>query len=102
MVVVWGRTLVSHVVRSTPRKHFVSPSLAVLNIGTSAQLTYAMQEDFRPPHVPEPASSLSYFPYFSNSYLAVAASLNGGNVLASFVGMLSAWMKELGNLIRPH
>ncbi|XP_062341298.1 sedoheptulokinase [Osmerus eperlanus] len=69
---------------------------AVLNISTSAQLTYAMPEDFTPPHVPEPASSVSYFPYFKNSYLAVAASLNGGNVLASFVGMLSSWMKELG------
>ncbi|XP_076606355.1 sedoheptulokinase [Chaetodon auriga] len=69
---------------------------AVLNISTSAQLTFAMPADFRPPDSPQPASSISYFPYFEDSYLAVAASLNGGNVLATFVGMLTAWMKELG------
>ncbi|KAM4619907.1 sedoheptulokinase [Polymixia lowei] len=69
---------------------------AVLNISTSAQLTYAMPADFQPPDVPQPASSISYFPYFDGSYLAVAASLNGGNVLATFVGMLGEWMKELG------
>ncbi|KAM6969832.1 sedoheptulokinase [Aplochiton taeniatus] len=70
---------------------------AVLNIGTSAQLTYAMPENFKPPNIPEPTSSVSYFPYFENSYLAVAASLNGGNALATFVRMLSSWMKELGS-----
>ncbi|XP_070774098.1 sedoheptulokinase isoform X2 [Enoplosus armatus] len=69
---------------------------AVLNISTSAQLTFSMPADFRPPDSPEPASSISYFPYFDNLYLAVAASLNGGNVLATFVEMLTAWMKELG------
>ncbi|XP_056141061.1 sedoheptulokinase isoform X2 [Lampris incognitus] len=69
---------------------------AVLNISTSAQLTYAMPADFKPPDVPQPTSSISYFPHFDGSYLSVAASLNGGNVLATFVGMLSAWMKELG------
>ncbi|XP_044226634.1 sedoheptulokinase isoform X2 [Thunnus albacares] len=69
---------------------------AVLNISTSAQLTYAMPADFKPPDSPQPASSISFFPYFDSSYLAVAASLNGGNVLATFVEMLTAWMKELG------
>ncbi|XP_041808478.1 sedoheptulokinase [Chelmon rostratus] len=69
---------------------------AVLNISTSAQLTFAMPADFKPPASPQPASSISYFPYFEDSYLAVAASLNGGNVLATFVEMLTAWMKELG------
>ncbi|KAE8287974.1 Sedoheptulokinase [Larimichthys crocea] len=69
---------------------------AVLNISTSAQLTFAMPADFKPPNSPQPASSISYFPYFKDSYLAVAASLNGGNVLATFVEMLTAWMKELG------
>lgn len=68
----------------------------VLNISTSAQLTYAMPADFKPPDSPQPASSISFFPYFDSSYLAVAASLNGGNVLATFVEMLTAWMKELG------
>lgn len=71
----------------------------VLNISTSAQLTYAMPADFKPPDSPQPASSVSYFPYFEDAYLAVAASLNGGNVLATFVEMLEAWMKELGVFI---
>ncbi|XP_035638122.1 sedoheptulokinase isoform X1 [Oncorhynchus keta] len=68
---------------------------AVLNISTSAQLTYAMPLDFTPPNIPDPTSSISYFPYFDGSYLAVAASLNGGNVMATLVGMLSGWMNEL-------
>ncbi|XP_026184189.1 sedoheptulokinase [Mastacembelus armatus] len=73
-----------------------APTDAVLNISTSAQLTFAMPAGFKPPDSPQPASSISYFPYFDSSYLAVAASLNGGNVLATFVEMLSAWMQELG------
>ncbi|KAM8742351.1 sedoheptulokinase [Acanthopagrus schlegelii] len=69
---------------------------AVLNISTSAQLTFAMPADFKPADSPQPASPVSYFPYFEGSYLAVAASLNGGNVLATFVEMLTSWMRELG------
>ncbi|XP_051903863.1 sedoheptulokinase isoform X1 [Hippocampus zosterae] len=69
---------------------------AVLNISTSAQLTFAMPADFKPPDSPQPESSIAFFPYFGSSYLAVAASLNGGNVLATFVEMLTGWMKELG------
>nr|XP_046267008.1 sedoheptulokinase [Scatophagus argus] len=69
---------------------------AVLNISTSAQLTFAMPADFKPPDSPQPSSSVSYFPYFEDLYLAVAASLNGGNALATFVEMIAAWMKELG------
>ncbi|CAG5877081.1 unnamed protein product [Menidia menidia] len=73
-----------------------APTDAVLNISTSAQLTFAMPGDFRPPDFPQPTSPISYFPYFDSSYLAVAASLNGGNVLATFVEMLTSWMRELG------
>ncbi|KAK2828779.1 hypothetical protein Q5P01_019813 [Channa striata] len=69
---------------------------AVLNISTSAQLTFAMPADFKPPDCPQAASSITYFPYFDSSYLAVAASLNGGNVLATFVEMLISWIKDLG------
>ncbi|KAJ3589635.1 hypothetical protein NHX12_010479 [Muraenolepis orangiensis] len=69
---------------------------AVLNISTSAQLTYTMPGDFRPPNAPVSGSPVSYFPYFDGSYLAVAASLNGGNALAAFVGLLASWMKDLG------
>ncbi|XP_013875085.1 sedoheptulokinase [Austrofundulus limnaeus] len=73
-----------------------APTDAVLNISTSAQLTFSMPADFTPPDSPRPESSVSYFPYFSSSYLAVAASLNGGNVLATFVETLKTWTRELG------
>ncbi|KAK7925689.1 hypothetical protein WMY93_007999 [Mugilogobius chulae] len=69
---------------------------AVLNISTSAQLTHAMPAGFTPPNSPQSNSPISYFPYFESSYLAVAASLNGGNVLATFVDMLMKWTSELG------
>ena len=55
-----------------------------------------MPGDFRPPDAPVSGSPVSYFPFFDESYLAVAASLNGGNALATFVGMLSSWMRDLG------
>ena len=66
---------------------------AVLNISTSAQLSFPMPADFIPP---DTHSAIEYFPYFDNRYLAVAASLNGGNVMASFVRMLQSWMHDLG------
>ncbi|XP_028839263.1 sedoheptulokinase isoform X2 [Denticeps clupeoides] len=69
---------------------------AVLNVSTSAQLTFAMPPDFTPGSVPDARSAVSYFPYFDGSYLAVAAALNGGNAVAAFVGMLNEWMKEFG------
>ncbi|CAI9591403.1 unnamed protein product, partial [Staurois parvus] len=69
---------------------------AVLNISTSAQLTFCMPEGFQPEDHPTPAEAVTYFPYMSNRYLAVAASLNGGNVFASLVGMLVQWTAELG------
>ncbi|XP_052448259.1 sedoheptulokinase [Carassius gibelio] len=69
---------------------------AVLNMSTSAQLTFGMPAEFTPPSSPDPLSPVAYFPYFHSSYLAVAASLNGGNVMATFVRMLDSWMKEFG------
>lgn len=74
-------------------------SLTVLNMSTSAQLTFSMPADFSPASVPDSFSPIAHFPYFQNTYLAVAASLNGGNVLATFVAMLTSWMKEFGNYI---
>ena len=70
-------------------------STAVLNISTSAQLSFQMPVDFTPPLT---LSSIEYFPYFNGRYLAVAASLNGGNVMASFVRMLQSWLHDLGFL----
>ncbi|XP_042685923.1 sedoheptulokinase isoform X1 [Centrocercus urophasianus] len=69
---------------------------AILNISTSAQLTISMPSGFQPPETPDPSSAVSYFPYFDGDYLAVAASLNGGNVLATFVNMVARWTEELG------
>ncbi|NXC14303.1 SHPK Sedoheptulokinase, partial [Corythaeola cristata] len=69
---------------------------AVLNISTSAQLTISMPLGFQPPETPGPSSAVTYFPYFDGDYLAVAASLNGGNVLATFVEMVARWTEELG------
>ncbi|XP_073697242.1 sedoheptulokinase [Garra rufa] len=69
---------------------------AVLNMSTSAQLTFSMPAEFTPPNSPDPLSPVAYFPYLHGSYLAVAASLNGGNVMATFVRMLDSWMKEFG------
>lgn len=64
---------------------------AVLNISTSAQLAIVTNviTDLG-------CSTIEHLPYFNNDYLVVAASLNGGNVLATFVKMLQQWMLEFG------
>lgn len=64
---------------------------AVLNISTSAQLAIITDQitDLG-------CSTIDHLPYFDNTYLVVAASLNGGNVLATFVKMLQQWMLEFG------
>ena len=67
----------------------------VLNISTSAQLAFKMKLDFSPPAF-DPSATVDYFPYFNGSYLAVAASLTGGNVLHGFVKLLQQWTHQLG------
>lgn len=62
---------------------------AVLNISTSAQLGFVVDE------ISE-IGTLEYLPYFNGKYLAVAASLNGGNTMATFVKMLQQWVMDLG------
>ncbi|XP_027623707.1 sedoheptulokinase isoform X1 [Tupaia chinensis] len=69
---------------------------AVLNISTSVQLAASMPAGFQPAQIPDPTAPVAYFPYFGRTYLGVAASLNGGNVLATFVHMLVQWMADLG------
>ncbi|XP_005399774.2 PREDICTED: sedoheptulokinase isoform X2 [Chinchilla lanigera] len=69
---------------------------AVLNISTSVQLAASMPSGFQPAQTPDPVAPIAYFPYFDKTYLGVAASLNGGNVLATFVHMLVQWMADLG------
>ncbi|CAB3230745.1 unnamed protein product [Arctia plantaginis] len=64
---------------------------AVLNISTSAQLAFVVSSisDLE-------CKTIEHLPYFDNTYLVVAASLNGGNVLATFVKMIQQWMLDLG------
>lgn len=64
---------------------------AVLNISTSAQLAIVVNKISN-----LGCSTVEHLPYFNNTYLVVAASLNGGNVLATFVKMLQQWMLEFG------
>ncbi|KAI5720408.1 hypothetical protein M8J77_006156 [Diaphorina citri] len=39
---------------------------------------------------------IEHFPYFHGKYIAVGASMNGGNCLATFVCTLQNWFKEFG------
>nr|XP_013189745.1 unnamed protein product [Amyelois transitella] len=64
---------------------------AVLNISTSAQLAIVVKNI-----TDMGCKTIEHLPYFKNNYLVVAASLNGGNALATFVKMLQQWMLELG------
>uniref|UniRef100_UPI00358DF2A7 sedoheptulokinase isoform X1 n=1 Tax=Myxine glutinosa TaxID=7769 RepID=UPI00358DF2A7 len=83
-------------------------STAVLNIGTSAQLSFLMFPEFELSKFSstvccDPADSIApppmqYLPYFGGRYLAVAAALNGGNAFSTFVKMLRGWIAELGLL----
>ncbi|XP_001952623.3 sedoheptulokinase isoform X1 [Acyrthosiphon pisum] len=63
---------------------------AVINISTSAQVAFIAKE------IETQCDSVEYFPYFENHFLAVAASLNGGNVLDSFVRSVFSWVSALG------
>lgn len=71
---------------------------AVLNISTSAQLAF-VAEDYHPKNSAGEDCPIAYFPYFDGKYLAVAASLNGGNALATFIKMIQEWTLELGTMI---
>ena len=63
-------------------------------MSTSAQLAFEMNADFQPPM--GETGSIQYFPYYNNTYLAVAASLTGGNTMAAFVKMIQQWCHEFG------
>lgn len=68
-----------------------------VNISTSAQICFKLPQEFSPPDSPpSSADPVSYFPFFEGSYLAVAASLNGGNALAAFVRTIQQWTLDLG------
>uniref|UniRef100_A0A8D9F7G0 Sedoheptulokinase n=1 Tax=Cacopsylla melanoneura TaxID=428564 RepID=A0A8D9F7G0_9HEMI len=45
---------------------------------------------------PSQQDHIEHFPYFNGNYIAVGASMNGGNCLATVVCTLQAWFKEFG------
>ncbi|KAL3270261.1 hypothetical protein HHI36_009316 [Cryptolaemus montrouzieri] len=70
---------------------------AVLNISTSAQIAYVVNQlEEKELMGPPKEKPMIHLPYFDGSYLAVAASLNGGNSLATFVKVLQQWILEFG------
>ncbi|CAG9817419.1 unnamed protein product [Phaedon cochleariae] len=72
-----------------------TPNDAVLNISTSAQISFIV-EDYTPNSGPPQHTPFHYWPYFNNNFVTVAASLNGGNSLATFVRTLQQWTMDLG------
>lgn len=67
---------------------------AVLNIGSASQLS-VVKPKAENQCFPIP-SSVMEVPYFDGNTLLTAASLAGGNVVATFVKMLQSWMTTLG------
>ncbi|KAK9890940.1 hypothetical protein WA026_012279 [Henosepilachna vigintioctopunctata] len=73
------------------------PTDAVLNISTSAQIAYVNKNlERRELAGPPRDNPMVHLPYFNNTFLTVAASLNGGNSLATFVKVLQQWILEFG------
>lgn len=62
-------------------------------MGTSCQLSLLTPEDTV---LPADHPHIQIWPYHRGKHLLVAASMNGGNVLAGFVHMLTLWTKDLG------
>lgn len=70
---------------------------AVLNISTSAQIAFLVNSKLEESELSgPPRTDRIYIPYINNTYLAVAASLNGGNSLDTFVTMLQNWFLRFG------
>ncbi|CAG0912444.1 unnamed protein product [Notodromas monacha] len=69
---------------------------AVLNISTSAQLGFFMKPDFKPKVEGDGFQPIQYWQYLGKTFLAVAAGLNGGNVLAKWIAMFSEVFKLVG------
>lgn len=75
--------------------------ITVLNFSTSSQVVFAVK-DPKIPDKPDSSQPIQYFPYFGGKYIAVAASLNGGNVLSKFVDMLVSWSNDFGKFSYYH
>ncbi|CAG2104277.1 unnamed protein product, partial [Medioppia subpectinata] len=76
-----------------------NPNNAVLSISTSMQMSVLMDKSFTPVKSKTISnSSIDYFPYFDDSYLSVAASLNGGNVLQHLVQFVRNTIKDMADI----
>ena len=84
----------SSIYRAFNCQKFLTCLHAVLNIGSASQLSVIKPKAenlcFSLP------SSVMEVPYFDGNTLLTAASLAGGNVVATFVEMLQSWMTALG------
>jgi len=70
---------------------------AILNVNTSAQLAFLRQSEFKPwDQEQRLPSSVEDVPFDGDVFVAVAASLNGGNALSRFVDLLQSWTSDLG------
>jgi len=76
----------------------VADTDAVVNVSTSAQMAFVQPEEFQPEIMTddEIRNPVEYFPYFERRFIAVAASMTGGNALAAFIRMIQQWVIQLG------
>ncbi|XP_065324926.1 sedoheptulokinase-like isoform X2 [Gordionus sp. m RMFG-2023] len=85
--------------------NFTHNNKAVFNMGTSTQIALTMPSDFIPPYIHERHNikdlipPIEFVPFFDSRYLAIAASLNGGNIISLFIEMLQNWLSFFGSNI---
>ena len=72
-----------------------------MNISTSAQLAFVADHEFIHHNLSKIPTSIQIQPFFQDRFISVAAALNGGNCLATFVNVLSCWMKDLAVVDLP-
>lgn len=75
---------------------------AVLNVSTSCQLAVVVPDNTcnistgESHGVATDSNALKVLPFFKGKKVITAASLSGGNILATYVKMLMSWMEDLG------
>ncbi|XP_057316583.1 sedoheptulokinase-like [Hydractinia symbiolongicarpus] len=73
-----------------------APNEAILNIGTSSQLSFMLKNDACTiKAIRDKCHSLDCVPYKNNDVIITAASLTGGNVLDNFVSTVQSWLLDL-------
>ncbi|XP_054166599.1 sedoheptulokinase-like [Oppia nitens] len=79
-----------------------NPNSAVINISTSMQLSVLNNKNFTPESKSvSKYKSIDYFPYFDDTYLSVAASLNGGNVLQHIINFIKDLIEDITGIKVP-